>query len=326
MTRALVLLYHRVASPAVDPFLLCVREEHFREQIEVLSRSVSPVTLAEYLAATCEGRDLGRCAVITFDDGYADNLHVAAPVLRARGVPAVFFVTSGQIGLAKEFWWDSVSRILLSFQALPSHLRLVVGDAVLECDLEGSAHDGGAQARHRDWNVLDSFDPTARQRLCRQLCDVLRPLDAMSRADVVARLHEWASVPLKARESHRVLDAAELRRLDSDDLFEVGLHTLTHGCLRSLGPEERIREVVTGKSRLEELLKHAIASFAYPFGGAADYDRNAVELVKQAEFASACTTRPGIATRDTSPWEIPRHMVFDWNGEEFARRLAEWLP
>ena len=50
---------------------------------------------------------------ITFDDGYADNLQVAAPLLAERGLPATFFIVSGTIGSGREFWWDELEGLLL---------------------------------------------------------------------------------------------------------------------------------------------------------------------------------------------------------------------
>lgn len=105
---ALVLMYHRVGDPADDPFGLCVRPDRFRAQLDVLrSRRVLP--LDELVAAASRG-DAADGIAITFDDGYADNLHRAVPLLRAAGMPATIFVSTGAIGSAS-FWWDRLAAI-----------------------------------------------------------------------------------------------------------------------------------------------------------------------------------------------------------------------
>jgi peptidoglycan/xylan/chitin deacetylase (PgdA/CDA1 family) len=55
----------------------------------------------------------GKFALLTFDDGYANNL-LALPLLQELQVPAVFFVCSWHIENQKAFWWDVVFRELVA--------------------------------------------------------------------------------------------------------------------------------------------------------------------------------------------------------------------
>jgi peptidoglycan/xylan/chitin deacetylase (PgdA/CDA1 family) len=47
----------------------------------------------------------GKYALITFDDGYFNNIR-ALPILDEFGVPATFFITTDNVGQCKCFWWD----------------------------------------------------------------------------------------------------------------------------------------------------------------------------------------------------------------------------
>src|SRR5690242_16694094 len=88
-----ILLYHRIADESADPWGLCVSPAHFIQQLEALRRSgYTPVSLQE---ATEQHRPRCRRVVLTFDDGYSDNLNVALPILNAYSCPATFFVTAG---------------------------------------------------------------------------------------------------------------------------------------------------------------------------------------------------------------------------------------
>jgi peptidoglycan/xylan/chitin deacetylase (PgdA/CDA1 family) len=51
----------------------------------------------------------GRYVLLTFDDGYRNNV-CALPVLESAGVPATLFVSSGHVKQGKAFWWDVVYR------------------------------------------------------------------------------------------------------------------------------------------------------------------------------------------------------------------------
>src|SRR5262249_8195308 len=107
-SRSLILMYHRIARVERDVWSMCVTPEHFEEHLEVLSRH-RPVRLNEWKPRGWFKGSLS-CA-ITFDDGYADNLH-AACLLKRFGIPATFFVTTGYIGSGREFWWDELERVV----------------------------------------------------------------------------------------------------------------------------------------------------------------------------------------------------------------------
>lgn len=87
-SRAAILVYHRVAEPGCDPFSLAVSPRRFADHIEALRARHSIVPLRELAAAAAAGRVPHRAVSITFDDGYADNLYAARPLLVAAGAPA----------------------------------------------------------------------------------------------------------------------------------------------------------------------------------------------------------------------------------------------
>src|SRR5438105_34157 len=82
MQRPIVLLYHRVANLASDPWHLAVSPERFAVQIEILARERTIVPMTWLAKKLRDGRLPRRAAAITFDDGYADVFHNALPVLQ----------------------------------------------------------------------------------------------------------------------------------------------------------------------------------------------------------------------------------------------------
>src|SRR5919205_3313426 len=98
-TRSLrVLMYHKVNDLPGNP--LTVPVGRFEEQMsELRELGYIVVDLDAVLAHYVDGAPLPEGAVlITFDDGYRDNLENAAPVLRRHGYPAVQFVPLAYVG------------------------------------------------------------------------------------------------------------------------------------------------------------------------------------------------------------------------------------
>jgi peptidoglycan/xylan/chitin deacetylase (PgdA/CDA1 family) len=108
---AVVLLYHRVAEVAHDPWGLAVAPARFAEQLEALAKRFSPVPLRELAARMDAGGLPPRSVALTFDDGYRDNLEAAEPLLARYGVPATIFVVSWYVGAGREFWWDELEAL-----------------------------------------------------------------------------------------------------------------------------------------------------------------------------------------------------------------------
>lgn len=99
-----ILLYHRVCNLSDDPFQLAVSPENFSAQLRYLKENWRLIRLADAF----QQRDEPAVA-ITFDDGYADNLLYALPILEACGVPATFFITTGYLDTDDGYWWDELA-------------------------------------------------------------------------------------------------------------------------------------------------------------------------------------------------------------------------
>jgi peptidoglycan/xylan/chitin deacetylase (PgdA/CDA1 family) len=323
--KAVILLYHRVAELRSDPWELSVTPRHFADHLEILRQHGRPLRLRQLVRALRDGNVPDRSVVVTFDDGYADNFCQARPLLERYEVPATFFLTTGYLGHAREFWWDELERLLLQPGTLPEVLRIRIGGIIYQWGLGKAARYHEVTARHhRSWRVAQD-PPTMRHRLFAALCELLRSAPDSERQEVLNRLRAWAGATPVGRPTHRTLSLAEVSALARGGLIEIGAHSVTHSALSGLPTESQRGEVQGSKARLEELIDGPVTSFAYPFGGRPDYGAETVAIVREAGFTCACANVGETVGESSAPFELPRVQLQDWDGETFAHCLSEYF-
>ena len=91
-----------------------ISDRVFVECLEFFRRHYTVVGLEDVLAARQGLRPLPpRALLVTFDDGWLDNLEVALPPLRRAGLPAVVFAATEPLADPAPSWWqDTLVRCL----------------------------------------------------------------------------------------------------------------------------------------------------------------------------------------------------------------------
>ena len=319
----LILLYHRVAEIGSDPWALCVSPRHFAEHLEVLQKLGCAVQLQQLNQTLQNGKRPKRQVVITFDDGYADNLHLGKPLLEHYEIPATIFLATGYMVQKQEFWWDELDRILLQPGKLPSVLSLKIDGN--DCQWEfGAAANYSEQEyqgnRHLNW--LQKDISSIRHSVYYSLYKLLYSLSQQERSHLLDEIRKWAGAESVVRSTHRSLTQAEISALAQGEFIEIGAHTITHPFLTTLPVSAQREEITSSKALLEEILGHQVKSFAYPHG---NFNAETKTIVQEAGFTCACSTVAKSVRKNSDRFALSRVVVQDWNGEEFARWLSEWI-
>ncbi|HJR17171.1 MAG TPA: polysaccharide deacetylase family protein [Gemmatimonadales bacterium] len=297
---ALILGYHRI-SDGPDPYQMSVSPGRFAEQLAVLARIAHPLPLEVLPQLLRMGQLPKRAVAVTFDDGYADVLHRAKPLLARFGVPATVFVISGALGC--ELWWDRLDRISSRAAALDRRLVLTIGNTVFDWPLEGVSRSAGA--------------------LRQALYPKLRTLAQPARDAVLDQLEELMGADdLGQGGLQRVVTADELRCLGEGELVQIGAHTVTHPALSQQSAAQQRQEIAGSRWDLEAALGRPVTAFSYPFG---DTGPGVSTIVHEAGYHYACESRNAVAWRGTDRFSLPRFWMPDWDGVRFAGWLERWL-
>lgn len=319
---ALALMYHRVATPAADPWDLSVSPQHFGEHLSVLRDWAACRSFRDVADALDAPGRPHRLAAITFDDGYRDNLEAALPLLEAHDIPATVFVASGMIGARREFWWDALTRIFLATPDLPETLELATQSGPRFWRLNGAARCTPAEMRFLASARLP-FDAGRHPRV-RLLSEVRETLFATSKQEaehLADAVLDWAGLDRSGAHGDQPMSEAELCRLSDSGLVEIGAHTVSHRPLDTL-PEGEVRSELSGsRAALRAVVGREIVTFAYPYGRLGP---DTPRLVAEAGLRAACTTHESLAVDRTDPRRFPRIVVRDWDGDAFARVLRDF--
>ncbi len=208
-------------------------------------------------------------AVLTFDDGYKDNLEYALPVLRTHSAPCTVFVTRGFVDGTSPLWWldleEAISRQNQITVDLPEG-RVTIPTA--------TAAEKAAGFEKVYWALRPGPEETFRR--------------------VVADLAADAGVDPLARTRSLCLDWSGIRDLASDPLVTIGAHSLTHPMLAKHEDTVARKEMAESKGALETELGREVRHFAYPVGDPGSAGQREFALARACGFETAVTTRPGM--------------------------------
>lgn len=272
--RLLVLGWHNIEPTPAFPG--SAGRAGFEKQVRFLSRFAHVIRLSEAAERIAAGEPLPpRAVALTFDDGYADNLHVATPVLNRYDVPGTFFLVPGFLDGRLGAWWEDLA-----------HAVDTARDEVLEW--------GGER-----WDVRK---PEERARAKAELPARLKELDARSREDEVARIAARISPTPNASlfmdwEGARGLLAAGQ---------EIGSHSMTHVILSNEIESVQAEELHASRKELEAGLGVTVEALAYPNGRFVDFDTTSTRVAREVGYKIAVTVEPGLADRRGDPYRLRR--------------------
>lgn len=295
--RLSVLIFHRV---------LCEPDPLFPEELDAARFDAvcgwvrswfNVLPLDEAARRLAQGTLPARAMAITFDDGYADNQQVAAPILRRYGLSATFFVATGFLDGGR-MWNDTVIEAVRRTTAERLDLSGVPG-------LEGLA----------DLPLVNIAD---RRAAIGTVIGRVKYLATNERATAVAGVARAAGAALP---DDLMMSSNQVRDLHRQGQ-RIGAHTAHHPILARIALAEAREEILRSKRALETLLDTEVNLFAYPNGKPGqDYAPEHAVMVRELGFAAAVSTAWGAARQGADIFQLPRFTPWDRSRWRFGARL-----
>ncbi len=288
---AIFLLHGIVARPPAPGSLRNYTRKHipvqdFEEFLAALLERGRPLTMNEVLETCRAGQPFSdRSFAITFDDGFANNLTVAAPVLRRFKIPACFYVTTSFVESNLMSWTDRLEDLI---ERAPNRsARFAGGDHAL------------ADRRSR----IQFLEILRRELKSGPAAAIPPALDDLARQ---------CGIPLAASgtgELDRKLNWDEVRQLARDPLFTVGGHSHQHLVLAAMEPAALEQEIRTSMEILENRLGFKPHHYSYPEGTPSAYSEAVIRELRRHGVTCCPTAEDGINAAEADPFRLKRIMV-----------------
>jgi len=254
------------------------------EALTVARRTLRFVHVGEALAALQRGQRLNESlAVLTFDESFASTMHIALPVMKALGVPATVFVTTGPLDHHGDTLWDSQVHAVVAAVA-PRPISVGFVDRSLPTDT-----------------------PKARQRAAHRLLLSLASLDEVELGRRLTELFSLVGGAPPLNPLDRMLSADELKVLAAEPLVAVGAHGHAHLSLATATDMALEHELRAPRERLMALCGPAFADVvSYPFGRPPYVKDHVVRAARAAGYRAGFTALPGVARPGDHMFSLPR--------------------
>ncbi|MBN2593339.1 MAG: polysaccharide deacetylase family protein, partial [Sedimentisphaerales bacterium] len=266
-----------------NPLWIPLRPQLPRDKLEqylkTLSRRYHFVSLMDAVEMICGRKPMQPYSmVLTFDDGYRNNLTHALPILRRYNVPATFFVTTSFLDNPRPFWWD---RLDYALQQLNVHRREVkVGSFTMT--LDSSTRKALCQsykrlrrtAKNLTWISDHEFLKDIEQLSCYLEQESGRALADIQDEDDWSAIMTWKQVQKAANNG-----------------VTIGSHTVDHIRLGLVEAEITRDQLERSKRDIEEHISKPCLSICYPNGSLAD---ETVSLARECGYICGLTTKEGL--------------------------------
>jgi len=296
--RAVVLMYHKVMprnegksaifeGMQVDPDTFERQMAYLRKHFHLLALDDLRLHVLNRIPFPTNS------CLVTFDDGWKDNYTHAYPILKRYEVPAVVFLSVGNIGTGKMFWQERIFAALYGMR-------------------EAAGRNPDSPARHRHLPVgikVEELAAWPERKFREEVRERIRSLKKLPLSSIEPIVDELSSL------SGTCLDGDSGSFLSWEDVLtmsrggiDFGSHGMSHDILTNISPEEVREEARTSKTIIEGKIRKSVHAFSYPNG---NHDPVVRKCVDECGYEIAFGTNRGFARAEDDPMSLKRVNVHD---------------
>lgn len=315
----LILTYHRILpknliEKSVSQKSMILSLETFKEQLKILNKYYKPVSINEYLKMNKSKHE--KLAIITFDDGWADNYEYALEELWKNKIPATVYLTSDYIGTEKLFWPEEISIMMCQ------NIKLRIEEnkiSIIKLTSENIYEIIKCISKEKNKNYKKHFINILILHLKKYKYKTIKKLMKLLSGDIA--LENYVEI-----NADRLMTWKEVNVMKKYNI-NIGSHSKSHLILTQINYREAIKEIIESKQMIEEKCSVKVKDFSFPNG---EFNEILKYMLQISGYKSAVTGINSLSSTCTDKYELRRKgnnekRVTKANGE-FDRilNIIEW--
>jgi len=226
--------------------------------------------------------------VLTFDDGYRNNVTQALPVLQKHNAPATFFLSTGHTERREPFWYDRLDYAI-------QHLRQ---------EQHVSFTNQNFTFRPNQTEISRSTFTTLRNTIKENRLPYHETMETVNL--LTNRLEENAGCRLtdifEEDQFSAIMSWEEVKKASNLGIT-IGSHTVDHVILDRVDTNSAREQLIISKKAIEEKTGRPCLYFCYPNGC---WNKHILSIVKESGFIAAITSDEGSNTVGTELLALSR--------------------
>ncbi len=285
----LILLFHGVVENENAFGVRNYNKKHIsiqkfeRSLINLLKNGGTPIDTSQMYGFLNGKLRIKKPFLVTFDDGFKNNLTIAAPILQDLGIPWILYLTEDFVMKNEMSWVDVIDSLVEN----TDRTNLIYDQIEYSLETVYLKINFLNYIRNKYKNQYFSYS---------QLINQLKLILKVTKENRVDEIDEK-------------LTFAECCLLKNKYCVELGAHTKTHRVLGNLNADEQYEEIVSSTRFLKEITGCNPINFAYPEGHDKAFNATTLKLLEEFGYQSSPTAMEGINFRHADFFRLNRVMV-----------------
>lgn len=275
-----------------------IHYETFKKQLKIIKNSCQVISMNDVIHIYKNKVKIkDKLLAITFDDGFKNNIEVAAPILDNYNFEATFYVTSGLINTNNLFWVDQLENSINSLEG--RNLKIMI---------KGKSLDFPIKSRKNKIETLNKIKTYCKNSMITEKNRVVDFLNQLSCSD---------HTNTRGIENYNLMNWSDIITINQSNNFIIGGHSLKHDLFSKIERESDLeRDIKLSLELIQKKLKKKIIHYSYPEGQNIHFNEKVIEILKRNKILCCPSAIDGINKGSEDLFTLKRIMP-NFMGRQF---------